>query len=61
MQMDAAVQRAAAAVDATYISLIDPPVVKSHMVLEDRGHVGEDGHAAIAERVVSGLRRAEGV
>lgn len=54
--IDEAVRDAAQSVDATYVSLLDPPVIEDDMVLEDGGHVGPDGHAAIAERVLSTLK-----
>lgn len=54
--MDATVRDAAQSIDATYVSLLDPPVIEQDMVLEDGGHVGPDGHAAIAERVLDALR-----
>lgn len=53
---DAAVQDAAKAVDARYISLIDPAVLDPTMVLPDRAHVGDVGHQAIAQRVIGTLR-----
>ncbi len=56
--MDEAVRAAAAAVDARYISLIDPePVIQPDMVVADRAHVNDAGHAAIAGRVIAGLAR----
>ncbi len=56
--MDEVVRAAAASVDARYISLIDPePVIRPEMVVADRAHVNDAGHAAIAERVIAGLAR----
>jgi lysophospholipase L1-like esterase len=52
---DAIVQEAAEAVDATYISMLDPAVFTDAMILPDGGHVNDDGHAAIAERVLAAL------
>ncbi|MCM3521975.1 SGNH/GDSL hydrolase family protein [Curtobacterium sp. P97] len=54
--LDAAVQAAAASVDATYVSLIDPNVIDPAWVLPDGGHVNDEGHAAIAKRVEEGLK-----
>jgi hypothetical protein len=53
--LDEQVQSAATAVGAAYASLIAPvPVIQNYMVVA-HGHVGDSGHAAIAERVVSAL------
>lgn len=54
--VDAAVQKAARANGAIYVSLIEPQlVITPEMVLPDRTHVNDDGHRAIAERVLSAL------
>ena len=53
--IDAAVREAAAEVDATYVSLLRPAVIKPVMVAEDEVHVNNAGHAAIARRVIEGL------
>lgn len=53
---DKVVQDAAASVSAKYVSLIDPDVIQPEMVIEDKAHVNDSGHAAIAERVESALR-----
>jgi hypothetical protein len=51
------VRDAALAVGADYVSLIAPtPVLTEDMFIADRAHVGDAGHAAIADRVVSVLR-----
>lgn len=52
---DAAVQEAAAAVGAEYISMIDPDVIDRSMDAGDGGHVNDSGHTAIAERVIQNL------
>jgi lysophospholipase L1-like esterase len=56
VEMDQAVQDAAAAVKAKYVSLIEPNVISPDMVLGDKVHVNDDGHKAIAERVEAALR-----
>jgi lysophospholipase L1-like esterase len=51
------VENAARAVGGEYVSLIAPmPVVQEEMIIPDRLHVDDSGHAAIADRVVSVLR-----
>lgn len=54
--LDAAVQKAAKAVGAKYVSLISPDVIKEEFVLPDGGHVSDAGHKAIADRVIRALR-----
>lgn len=54
IRFDAIVREAAASVGATYVSLLDPYVIDPAFVLAD-GHVNNDGHRAIAERVVATL------
>jgi len=54
---DAAVQAAAAGVNAQYVSLRNPPVLNDPaMELGDGGHVNDLGHRAIADRVISALQ-----
>lgn len=53
--IDEAVQQAAESVGAEYVSLLDPNVIEPAMVSPDGQHVGNTGHAAIAERVRSSL------
>jgi len=53
-QLDAAVREAAASVGAVYISMLEPNVIDPAHSLGD-GHVGNDGHRAIADRIVSVL------
>ncbi|EMY32222.1 G-D-S-L family lipolytic protein, partial [Arthrobacter crystallopoietes BAB-32] len=53
--IDAAVQDAAEAVDATYVSLLEPDVFTVDMVLPDQAHVDDRGHQAIADRVIAAL------
>ncbi|WP_455833758.1 SGNH/GDSL hydrolase family protein [Pseudarthrobacter siccitolerans] len=55
--LDGAVQAAAAATGATYVSLLNPEVIDhATMMAPDGGHVNDAGHAAIAERVLTALR-----
>ena len=56
VEMDAAVQAAARRVHAHYVTLIRPDVIVPGMVLADGGHVDDDGHAAIAGRVLQAVR-----
>jgi len=56
VSFDAAVQSAAAAVGARYISLSSPDVLDPAMSTQDGGHVTDSGHAAIAAAVVAGLK-----
>jgi lysophospholipase L1-like esterase len=53
--LDSVVQEAAAAAGATYISLLNPPVIDPAMVLPDKAHVDDAGHRAIADRILSAL------
>ena len=53
-QVDAAVREAAASVGAVYISMLEPNVIDPAHALGD-GHVGNAGHRAIADRIVSAL------
>lgn len=55
-KLDRVVQDAAAAVSAKYVSLIEPNVITEAMVLPDKAHVNDAGHAAISERVLTALR-----
>ena len=58
--IDAEVQRAAALVDARYVSLINPAVITTKWMLTGDGHVNDYGHAAIATRVVDSLADSRG-
>jgi lysophospholipase L1-like esterase len=51
--LDSAVRAAAEKHEATYVSLIDPDVVRDRYVHSDGIHVGDQGYAAIAQRVIS--------
>lgn len=53
-RFDAIVREAAASVNGSYVSLLDPYVIDPAFVLAD-GHVNNDGHRAIAGRVVAAL------
>lgn len=56
IEFDQAVEEAAAAVGAKYVSLIEPNVIVPDMVVGDKAHVNDAGHKAIAERIVATLR-----
>lgn len=51
--LDSAVRAAAEKYGATYVSLLDPEVVRDDLVHEDGIHVTDKGYAAIANRVIS--------
>lgn len=51
--LDSAVRAAADRHGATYVSLLDPDVVRDQYVDADGTHVNDEGYAAIARRVVS--------
>ena len=51
--LDSWVQAAALRVDAEYVSLLDPRVIRSDMVVADGVHVNDAGHRAIADRVLA--------
>ena len=54
--LESVVERAAQDHGATYISLNRPtPVITPNMVLPDGAHVNDEGHRAIADRVLSAL------
>lgn len=55
LAIDAAVRDAAAASDATYVSLLEPDVLDPNMVAADQIHVDDRGHRAIADRVIAAL------
>ncbi|WP_336711508.1 SGNH/GDSL hydrolase family protein [Arthrobacter sp. USHLN218] len=55
LAIDAAVREAAAAADATYVSLLEPDVLNPDMVIADQIHVDDRGHRAIADRVIAAL------
>lgn len=54
--IDEAVRKIAADVSATYISMLNPPVLADGMILPDGVHVGDEGHLAIATRVTEKLK-----
>jgi lysophospholipase L1-like esterase len=51
--LDSAVRAAAERHDATYVSMIDPDVVRDRHVDADGTHVNDKGYGAIARRVVA--------
>jgi lysophospholipase L1-like esterase len=55
-KMDGWVQAAAESVGADYVSLIDPVTIEPDMVSVDGVHVNDEGHRAIADRVLRGIR-----
>ncbi|TFC05538.1 SGNH/GDSL hydrolase family protein [Cryobacterium adonitolivorans] len=58
--LDGWVQAAAHRVDAEYVSLLDPVVIRAEMVVADGVHVDDAGHRAIADRVLAtALTRAD--
>lgn len=57
LEFDAAVRAAAARVGATYVSLLEPNVVKPTFISPDRAHVNDAGHAAIAARIEESIKK----
>lgn len=57
--LDSAVRAAAGEAGATYVSLLDPNVVRGRLVHEDGIHTTDAGNAAIARRVLETLQVAE--
>ena len=57
LEFDAAVRNAAARVGATYVSLLQPNVIKPTFIAADRAYVNDAGFAAIAERVEGSIKR----
>ncbi|TFD31736.1 SGNH/GDSL hydrolase family protein [Cryobacterium cryoconiti] len=53
--IDAAVQREAAAIGATYVSLLAPNVLSRAMLSADGAVINDAGHAAIAARIAAAL------
>ena len=51
--LDGWVHAAANRVDAEYVSLLDPRVIRADMVVADGVHVNDAGHRAIADRVLA--------
>lgn len=54
--LDAAVQSAAQRVGATYISLINPNVIKPTLVAADGAHLNDAGYAAMAARINAAIK-----
>ncbi|MGI3785396.1 MAG: SGNH/GDSL hydrolase family protein, partial [Janthinobacterium lividum] len=52
---DEMVRTAAADNHASYISLLQPPVIRPAMIAPDGVHVNDVGHRAIADRIISRL------
>ncbi|MFD6142570.1 SGNH/GDSL hydrolase family protein [Promicromonospora sp. NPDC060271] len=57
--LDSAVRAAAAANEATYVSLLDPNIVQGGLVHADGVHTTDTGNARIAERVLATLRAGQ--
>jgi len=55
LEFDSAVREAVNAAGGQFVSLLSPPVIDPAMVLPDRLHVDDAGHAAIAARVLGSL------
>lgn len=53
--LDSAVELAAAATGATYISLLQPDIITPGMATPDGGHVDNTGHIAIANAIQAAL------
>ncbi|HEV6952823.1 MAG TPA: SGNH/GDSL hydrolase family protein [Promicromonospora sp.] len=51
--LDSAVRAAAERYDATYVSLLDPNVIRKRYIGEDKVHMNDEGYAAIAHRVLA--------
>jgi lysophospholipase L1-like esterase len=51
-KIDEWVRAVAKTVDADYVSLIDPTLIDPDMITSDHVHVNDDGHRAIANRVL---------
>jgi lysophospholipase L1-like esterase len=59
LEFDSAVREAVEKVGGQFVSLLRPPVIDPSMVMPDRLHVSDAGHAAIAQRVLAVLRPPE--
>ena len=57
LEFDTAVRSAAARVGATYVSLLQPNVIKPTFIAADRSYVNDAGFAAIAERVEESIKK----
>lgn len=57
LEFDTAVNAAAKRVGATYVSLLQPNIIKPTFVAADRAHVNDAGHAAIAARVEDSIKK----
>jgi lysophospholipase L1-like esterase len=55
-KFDQVVHDAATFVKAEYVSLLEPNAIRPGMLGQDKVHVNDAGHMAIAERVTAGLR-----
>ncbi|MBC7764057.1 MAG: SGNH/GDSL hydrolase family protein [Candidatus Saccharibacteria bacterium] len=57
LEFDNAVRSAAARVGATYVSLLQPNVIKPTFIAADRAYVNDAGFAAIAARVEESIKK----
>jgi len=57
LEFDTAVRSAAARVGATYVSLLQPNVIKPAFIAADRAYVNDAGFTAIAERVEDSIKK----
>ena len=57
LEFDTAVRSAAARVGATYVSLLQPNVIKPTFIAADRAYVNDAGFAAIAARVEESIKK----
>ncbi|MEX5263383.1 SGNH/GDSL hydrolase family protein [Kocuria sp. CPCC 205231] len=54
--MNAVVQEAVESNGGTFVSIIDPPVIKDEWLLEDNAHVNNEGHTGIANHILKSIR-----
>ncbi|MET4705313.1 SGNH/GDSL hydrolase family protein [Frigoribacterium sp. UYMn621] len=57
VEFDSAVRAAAARAGATYVSLIEPNVIKPTFIAADRAHVNDAGYSAIAARIEEAIKK----
>lgn len=57
VEFDSAVRAAAARAGATYVSLLEPNVIRPTFIAADRVHVNDAGYAAIAARIEEAIKK----